>query len=47
LKDKNDKFVSTAGDVALYKAIKPAYDPAIYDDLSLFMPYSEFDLEPG
>ncbi len=47
LKDKNDKFVSTAGDVALYKAIKPAYDPAIYDDLALFMPYSELDQEPG
>jgi hypothetical protein len=47
LKDKNNKFVSTAGDVALYKAIKPAYDPAIYDDLALFMPYSELDQEPG
>ena len=47
LKDKNAKLVSTAGDVALYKAIKPAYDPAIYDDLALFMPYSELDQEPG
>jgi hypothetical protein len=47
LKDKNNKFVSTDGDVALYQAIKPAYDPAVYDDLSLFMPYSELDQEPG
>lgn len=47
LKDKNNKFVSTAGDVALYRSIKPAYDPAVYDDLSAFMPYSELDLEPG
>lgn len=47
LKDKNNLFVSTAGDVALYRSIKPAYDPAIYDDLSAFMPYSELDLEPG
>src|SRR5688572_3727870 len=47
LKDKNDKFVSTAGDVAMYRSIKPGYDPAIYDDLSVFMPYSELDLEPG
>src|SRR5258705_851197 len=47
LKDKNNKVNSTAGDVALYKAIKPAYDPAIYDDLALFMPYSELDQEPG
>jgi uncharacterized protein YxeA len=47
LKDKNGKMVSTAGDVALYKAIKPAYDPEVYYDLSLFMPYSELDQEPG
>jgi len=47
LKDKNSKFNSTVGDVALYKAIKPAYDPAIYDDLALFMPYAELDQEPG
>jgi hypothetical protein len=47
LKDKNKKFQSTDGDVAVYKAIKPAYDPADYKDLQLFMPYSELDLEPG
>ena len=47
LKDKNDKFVSSAGDVALYKSIKPAYNPAVYEDLSVFMPYGELDLSPG
>jgi hypothetical protein len=47
LKDKNNKFVSSAGDVALYRSIKPGFDPAIYDDLDLFMPYRELDLEPG
>ncbi len=47
LKDKNSKFASTVGDVAVYKAIKPAYEPAEYADLSVFMPYEEFDLEPG
>lgn len=47
LKDKNKKFQSTEGDVAVYKSIKPAYDPAVYKDLQLFMPYSELDLEPG
>ncbi|HWR32527.1 MAG TPA: hypothetical protein VN451_03305, partial [Chitinophagaceae bacterium] len=47
LKDKNKKFVSSAGDVAVYKSIKPSYDPAVYDDLSVFMPYDELDLEPG
>lgn len=47
LKDKNDKYNSTVGDVAVYKAIKPAYEPAVYEDLSVFMPYEELDLEPG
>ena len=47
LKDNNDKFESTTGDVALYKSIKPGYDPAVYDDMQLFMPYSELDLTPG
>jgi hypothetical protein len=47
LKDKNDKFNSTAGDVAVYKSINPNYDPAVYDDLKIFMPYSELDLDPG
>jgi hypothetical protein len=47
LKDKNDKFNSTAGDVAVYKSIKPEYNPAVYNDLQLFMPYDELDLEPG
>ena len=45
LKDKNGKFNSTAGDVALYQSIKPAYNPANYEDLQLFMPYSELELD--
>ena len=47
LKDKNSKYNSTDGDVAVYKSIKPQYDPAVYDDLQLFMPYNELDLEAG
>ncbi len=47
LKDKNGKFNSSSGDVAVYKEMKPGYDPADYDDLSVFMPYSELDLTPG
>ena len=47
LRDKNNKFASSTGDVALYKSIKPAYNPAIYEDLQLFMPYDELDLDPG
>lgn len=47
LKDNNKKFNSSEGDVAVYKSIRPAYDPADYNDLQLFMPYTELDLEPG
>ncbi len=47
LKDKNGKFNSTAGDVAVYKSIRPEYDPAVYEDLQIFMPYNELDLDPG
>ena len=47
LKDKNDKFASSAGDVAVYKSINPPYTTAIYDDLQVFMPYSELELSAG
>src|SRR5687768_8356065 len=47
LKDKNKNFQSSKGDVAVYKSIKPAYEHAVYKDISIFMPYSELDLEPG
>jgi hypothetical protein len=47
LKDKNSKFNSSAGEVAVYRSIKPQYNPAVYDDLSVFMPYGELDLDPG
>jgi len=47
LMDKNSKYNSTDGYVAVYRSIKPQYDPAIYSDLDVFMPYSELDLDPG
>lgn len=47
LKDKNGKFASSGGDVALYKSLKPSYDAAVYKDIQLFMPYSELDLDAG
>ncbi len=47
LKDKNKKFQSSEGDVAVYRSIKPSYDPAVYKNLTLFIPYNELDLEPG
>ncbi len=47
LKDKNDKFTSSSGDVAVYKELSVPYDPGEYNDLTVFMPYSELDLSDG
>lgn len=47
LKDKNNQFASASGNVAAYAAINPGYDTAYYNDLPLFMPYSELHLGPG
>ena len=47
LKDKNGKYNSSDGNVAVYKSINPSYNPAVYDDLQIFMPYSELDLSAG
>src|SRR4030095_12721084 len=47
LMDKNSKYNSSDGYVAVYRNIKPQYDPAVYNDLDVFMPYSELDLDQG
>jgi hypothetical protein len=47
LKDRNKKYYSESGDVAVFKYLKPGYDEAVYNDLSIFMPYDELDLDPG
>jgi hypothetical protein len=47
LPDKNSNFASAAGYVALYKNLRIDYDPGYYEDLAVFMPYSELDLEGG
>jgi hypothetical protein len=47
LKDKNGKFVSSSNDVAVYRELTPAYDPADFNDLTVFMPYAELDLTNG
>ncbi len=47
LKDNNDKFNSTSGDVAVYRELNILYDPGEYNDLIVFMPYSELDLSDG
>lgn len=47
LPDKNGKFASSDDKVAVYKEMTPGYDPADYNDFSVFMPYNELDLGRG
>ncbi len=47
LKDNNKKFYTTKGNVALFRDLKPGYDPAVYEDFQMFMPYDELDLPYG
>lgn len=47
LRDKNKKFYSTSGEVAVYKELSIGFDPGVFDDVSVFMPYEEFDLPGG
>ncbi len=47
LKDKNKSFDSTAGNVAAFGTLKPGYEPTVYEDFQIFMPYDELDLTAG
>lgn len=47
LKDYNKKYYTTQGNVAVTKPLTPGYNPAVYEDLQLFMPYDELDLLDG
>jgi hypothetical protein len=47
IRDKNDSYNSSDGNVAAYREITPAYNPAVYEDFTIFMPYDELDLPSG
>lgn len=47
LPDSNKKFYSTNGEVAIYKELSIGYDPGVFNDVAVFMPYSEFDITAG
>lgn len=46
LVDMNREY-EYGGNVAVSRKLKPAYSPAVYQDLDAFIPYSEFELEDG
>jgi hypothetical protein len=47
LKDYNEKYRTTNGSVAVGTDLAPGYDNTVYNDLTLFMPYSELHLAKG
>lgn len=48
LMDKNNSYLSGDGEVAAYYEINPGYNPTtVYDDVVVFMPYTELDLPDG
>ncbi len=47
LKTTNTKYSTKGGQVAAFRQITPAYNPATYSDFSVFIPYKEFNLPPG
>ncbi len=47
LSGKMTAYRSKTGQVAVFKLLRPAYDPADYKDLDLFIPYTAFGLPPG
>jgi hypothetical protein len=47
LRDKNKSYYTTSGDVTVQRELIIDYDPGVYSDLTVFMPYSELDLAPG
>lgn len=45
--DKNQRYYTTKGYVAAFRDLKPNFDPAYFEDLTVFMPYDELDLTFG
>lgn len=43
LRDTNQRYYSTDGQVTVWKKITPGYDNTIYEDLQLFIPYREIE----
>jgi hypothetical protein len=47
LKTDDPEFRDKKGGVSCHVNFTPAYDPAVYDDLTLFMPYEALNMESG
>ena len=47
LKTDDPNFRDKKGGVSCHVNFTPAYDPAVYEDLTLFMPYEALNMESG
>lgn len=47
LRDKNKRMANPAGEVTVMKELDIGYDPGVFNDVAVFMPYGEMDLESG
>ncbi|HEX3560473.1 MAG TPA: hypothetical protein VHU19_14805 [Pyrinomonadaceae bacterium] len=47
LRTDDPKYRTKSGTVYAHANFTPAYDPAVYNDLQLFMPYSALNMESG
>jgi len=47
LKTDDANFRDAKGGVSCHVNFTPAYDPAVYEDLTLFMPYEALNMESG
>jgi hypothetical protein len=47
LKSSDAEYRDKKGNVSCHVNFTPAYDPAVYEDLQLFMPYEALNMESG
>jgi hypothetical protein len=47
LKSGDEDYRDKKGNVSCHVNFTPAYDPAVYEDLQLFMPYEALNMESG
>src|SRR6476660_157879 len=47
LTNSNTSYSSKNGQLAVYKSLKPGYEPTVYEDAQLFLPYDQIKLGNG
>ncbi|HEX8248865.1 MAG TPA: hypothetical protein VF599_11875, partial [Pyrinomonadaceae bacterium] len=43
----NPTYASKNGQLAVFKSLKPGYEPTVYEDAQLFLPYEEIKIGKG